>query len=137
MGGQEILKSVVGILNEGFNMPKPELLMFDSNPLHYWRFINNFKTNIANETTNSRKRLAYLIQHCKGEAREAIENCSILDPERGYLKAREILQQQFGRGHVVAQSHIKQIVDGVQIKSLDGAALQKLARQMQNCELTL
>ncbi|CAB3995709.1 nek6 si:ch211- NIMA (never in mitosis gene a)-related kinase 6 [Paramuricea clavata] len=137
VGGQEILKSVVGILNEGFNMPKPELLTFDGNPLHYWRFINNFQTNIANETMNPGKHLAYLIQRGKGEAREAIENCSILDPGRGYLKAREILQQQFGRRHVVAQSHIKQIVDGVQIKSLDGASLQKLARQMQNCELTL
>jgi hypothetical protein len=118
-------------------MLNPELLTFDGNPLHHWRFINNFETNIANETTNSRKRLAYLIQHYKGESREAIENCSILDPERGYLKALEILQQQFGRRHVVAQSHIKQIVEGVQIKSLDGAGVQKLARQMQNCELTL
>jgi hypothetical protein len=112
-------------------------LTFDGKPLHYWRFMNNLETNIANETTNPRKHLAYLIQHCKGEAREAIENCSILDPERGYLKAQEILEQQFGRRHVVAQSHINQIVNGVQIKSLDGASLQKLAHQRQNCQLAL
>ena len=67
-------------------MPKLELLTFDDNLFNYWRFINNFETNIANETINPRKRLAYLIQHCK-EARDAIENCSILDPEDRYKKA--------------------------------------------------
>ena len=76
-------------------MPKPELLTFDGNHLNYWRFINNFETNIANQTINPRKRLAYLIQHCKGEARDAIENCSILDPEDGYKRARDILERQF------------------------------------------
>ena len=81
------LNNVVTILNEGFNMPKLELFTFDGNPLNYWRYINNFQTNIANETINPRKRLAYLIQHCKGEARDAIENCSILDPEDRYKKA--------------------------------------------------
>ena len=120
-------------------MPKPELLTFDGNPSNYWRCINNFETNIANETINPRKRLAYLIQRCKGEARDAIENCSILDPEDGYKRARDILEMQFGRPYVVAQSqsHIKLVDNGPQIKPMNGYGLQRFARQMQNCELTL
>ena len=86
------LGNVVTILNERFNMPKLELLTFDGNPLNYWRFINNFETNIANETITTRKRPPYLIQHCK-EARDPIENCSILDPENRY---KDILERQFG-----------------------------------------
>ena len=89
-------------MNEGFILPKRELLTFDGNPLNYWRFVNNFETNIANETRSARKKLVYLIQHYEGEAREAVEDCSILDAEEGYKKAREILLQQFGRPHVVA-----------------------------------
>ena len=112
------------------------MLTFDGNPLNYWKFINNFETNIANETINPRKRPPYLIQHCK-EARDPIENCSILDPEDGYKKARDILERQFGRPRVVAQPHIKLVNNGPQIRPMDGPGLQRFARQMQNCELTL
>ena len=96
-----------------------------------------FETNIARETINPQKCLAYLIQHCRAEAREAIENRSIFHPESGYNKAREILEHQFGRPHVVVQSHLKLITNGPQIKPMDGSGLQRFARQMQNCELTL
>ncbi len=32
---QSVFRNVVGILNEGFNMPKPELLTINGNPLNY------------------------------------------------------------------------------------------------------
>ena len=73
----ELLRTVAFGMNEGFNLPKPELLTFDSNPLNYWRFVTNFETNIAKETRSARKRLVYLIQHCEGKAREAVEDCSM------------------------------------------------------------
>ena len=52
---------------------------------------------------------------------------------------REILHHQFGKtsGHIVAQAHINQLAKGQPVKSGDGATLQKLARQMLKCELTL
>ena len=127
MDDHVILKNVVTIQNKGFNMPNAELLMFDGNPLNYWRFINNFETNIASETINRRKRLAY-ISHpdCKGEARNVIENCSILDSEDGYIRARDILERQFGRPHVIAQLHIKLVINGLQIRPMDGLALQSI-----------
>ena len=77
-------------LNEGFNLPKAEILTFDGNPLEYWKFIHNFEVNIVGQTNDPRKRLTYLIQHCTGEAREVIENCCILDSQVGYKKARDI-----------------------------------------------
>ena len=57
------------------------------------------------------------------------------EPERGYKKAREILYHQFGRPHIVA--HINQLIKGQMINPTDGSALQKLARQMLKCNITL
>ena len=47
------------------------------------------------------------------------------------------MHHQFGRPHVVAQAHMNQLAKGQPIKPSDGATLQKLARQMIRCELTL
>ena len=58
------------------------------------------------------------------------------ESERGYKKAREILYQ-FGRPHIVAQAHVNQLTKVQMIKPTDGSALQKVARQMLKCEITL
>ena len=79
-------------IQQGFEMPKRELLTFDGNPLNYWLFVNNFEVNITKRVPDAESRLAYLIQHCSGKAREAIMNCAIIsDPNAGYRKAQEIL----------------------------------------------
>ena len=119
-------------------MPKRELLTFDGNPLNYWLFINNFEVNIAKRVPDAGTRLAYLIQHCTGKAREAIKNCAIISgPEQGYRKAQEILYHRFGQKHIIAHAHITKIVEGPQIKNADVTGLSDLSVQMQNCTLTL
>lgn len=87
---------------------------------------------------DAEKRLAYLIQHCIGKAREAIKNCAIISsPEQGYRKAQEILFHRFGQKHIIAHTHITKIVDGPQIKNRDVTGLSDLSIEMQNCALTL
>ena len=44
---QEALQLMAVSIQQGFEMPKRELLTFDGNPLNYWLFINNFEVNIA------------------------------------------------------------------------------------------
>ena len=80
--------------------------------LNYCLFINNFEVNIANRVLDAETRLAYLIQHCTGKAREAIKNCAIISgPEKGYRKAQEILYHRFEQKHIIAHAHITKIVD--------------------------
>ena len=107
-------------------------------PLNYWLFINNFEVNIAKRVPDAETRLAYLIQHCTGKAREAIKNCAIISgPDQGYRKAQEILFHRFGQKHIIAHAHITKIVEGPQIKNTDVTGLSDLAVEMQNCALTL
>ena len=104
---QEALQVMAVSIQQGFEMPKRELLTFDGNPLNYWLFVNNFEVNIAKRVPDAESRLAYLIQHCSGKAREAIKNCAIIsDPNAGYRKAQEILYHRFEQKHIVAHAHI-------------------------------
>ena len=107
---QEALQVMAVSIQQGFEMPKRELLTFDDNPLNYWLFVKNFEVNIAKRVPDAESRLAYLIQHCSGKAREAIMNCAIIsEPNAGYRKAQEILYHQ----HIVAHAHIAKIVEGL------------------------
>ena len=135
---QEALQVMAVSIQQGFEMPKRELLTFDGNPLNYWLFVKNFEVNIAKRVPDAESRLAYLIQHCSGKAREAIKNCAIIsDPNAGYRKAQEILYHRFEQKHIVAHARIARIVEGPQLKGTDVTGLSDLSVQMQNCVLTL
>ncbi|XP_071491771.1 uncharacterized protein [Diadema antillarum] len=118
------------------NMPKPEIAVFDGNPLEYWGFINQFETTVASKTSDERVKLTYLIQYCRGKAKESIENCTFLDKE-GYQKAREILADQFGQSYQVSHAHMKKVLSRQQIRPNDGDALWDLARDMKRCHMVL
>ncbi|XP_053377394.1 uncharacterized protein LOC128546216 [Mercenaria mercenaria] len=82
-------------LQEGFNVPKPELLTFNGRVTDYCKFIKNFETNVEEKISDSRLRLSYLIQYCVGEAKSCIEDCVLLDPDDGYRRARKNLQTRY------------------------------------------
>ena len=128
----DILQTVTSALN----MPQPEILSFSGKPTDYWKFIRNFETNVASRVKDDNIKLSYLIQNCKGDARECIEDCVVLTVN-GYSKAREILHKRYGRPHVIARAYINELIEGPQIKGNDSDALMYLSVQMQRCELTL
>ncbi|XP_070562373.1 uncharacterized protein [Ptychodera flava] len=117
------------------NMPKRELLLFDGNPVSYPVFIRNFEVNIEQMVSDNNARLAYLIQHCTGPAKDAIKNCVILPPEDGYAEARSILHHNFGQKHIIVHAAIDNVVKGPQIKASETGKLLQLARNMRNCHL--
>lgn len=60
---QEALKLMVYTIQQGFEMPKRELLTFDGNPLNYWLFINNFKVNIAKRVLETHNKALFKWSH--------------------------------------------------------------------------
>ena len=131
------IERLASILQEGFNLPKPELLTFSGSALDYCKFIKNFETNVESKVSDNRLKLSYLIQYCTGEARSCIEDCVLLDPDVGYSRAKAILQSRYGRPQVIARSHIDRLLLDTQIKASDIDGLSKLALDMQKCEMTL
>ena len=124
-------------LQEGFNLPKPEILSFSGKAIDYCKFVKNFETNVECKVSDDRLRLSYLIQYCLGEAKHCIEDCVLLEPTEGYRRAREILQTRYGKPHVISRSCIDKLVNGPQIKASDVDGLSRLALDMQKCEITL
>ncbi|PIK37643.1 hypothetical protein BSL78_25514 [Apostichopus japonicus] len=110
---------------------------FSGDPIDYWSFMNSFDVNVARRLGDDRTTLSYLIQFCTGKAHEAIENCILLDPTMGYKRAREILYDQFGCSHVVAQAHIYKVINRSPLRSNDADSLWDLARDMRRCQMTL
>ncbi|XP_060602645.1 uncharacterized protein LOC132755746 [Ruditapes philippinarum] len=125
------------ILQEGFNLPKPELLTFNGSAIDYCKFIKNFETNVEAKVSDDRLRLSYLIQYCNGEAKSCIEDCVLLDSNEGYRQAKAILQSRYGRPHVIARNYIDKLLYGPQIKASDIDEISKLALDMQRCHMTL
>ena len=66
---QEAMQLMADSIQMEFGMPKRELLTFDSDPLNYWLFVNNFEVNVAKRVKDAETKLAHLIQHCTGKAR--------------------------------------------------------------------
>jgi len=86
------------------DLPKPELLKFDGNPMRYPLFISNFEAHIASKMVaqENASKLQYLIQHCQHEAKQLIEFCTILSAEAGYKRACKLLHANSGKPHIIA-----------------------------------
>nr|CAK6928764.1 unnamed protein product [Fasciola hepatica] len=124
-------------ISHSFTLPQREIIYFDGNPKKYWLFMRSFDSAIGKRDMDDECRLSYLIHYCKGEAKEAIESCSILDPSEGDQGALEILRRRFGQAHVIARAHLDSLVDGPINKTMDSMVLMKLAGEMRNCQNTL
>ncbi|KAJ8023742.1 hypothetical protein HOLleu_36272 [Holothuria leucospilota] len=124
-------------ISTAVNMPKLEMITFSGDPSEFWGFINNHKASVASKTIDDKTKLAYLIQNCKGKARESIEDCILLKPDEGYRKAIDILRAQFGQPHVICHSLLGKLFNRQQIKPNDGVALSSLARVMRKCQITV
>ena len=134
---ESVFQQLASTLQEGFNLPKPELLTFSGNPIDYCKFIKNFETNVESKVSDDQMKLSYLIQYCKGEAKSSIEDCVLLSKQEGYKRARDILYSRYGRSHLIARSYVDKLVYGEPIIASDVDALAALALEMQKCEITL
>ena len=118
------------------DIPKIEILKFSGDPTKYTRFIKTFEANVEISVQDSNKRLLLLLQHCEGEAKRLIEFCLLLSPDEGYLKAKDILKDHFGRKNLIARSYMNKLHSDVSIKADDGKELINLAYDLEECEFT-
>ena len=66
-----------------------------------------------------------------------IESCVLLEPDEGYEEAKKLLAERFGDKFKVTNSWIRKVSDGPAIKAGDREALEDLADDLKNCEITL
>ena len=96
----------------------------------------NFKTNIERKCIDDSVKLNYLIEHCSNETQSLIEDCVLLGA-RGYRKAKELLDEEYGQESDIAADYLEFLKAGEKIEDTDVDALSKLAQDMAKCSVTL
>ena len=93
------LKALIGVLQA----PKVELQTFKGDPMQYHTFMRAFDDNMERVISDPSSKLARLVQLCTGEAARVVQGCTLMHPERGYTRARQLLKDRFGNEFVIAE----------------------------------
>ena len=119
------------------DLPKVELSAFFVDITDYWRFSKQFEFYVEARISDPGKRLLYLMNYCKGAAKEEIKNCIMLQPDEAYHLARKRLRERFGQSHVIARALIDDMLSLPRLQSCDPILLSKMVAAMQDCKLVL
>ena len=129
--------TVANLMKDCMKKPNLEPFKFYGYPTKYSRFMSIFETTIESMEDDDRRRLLYLIQHCGEKVKPLIEFCLMLEPDRGYAKAKEVLHDTYGRKNVIARTYVKRLLEGPNIRHDDSKALTNFAREIEECLVTL
>ena len=117
-------------------LPRAELTLSFGDVTGYWRFIKQFEFYVEDRTADPGQRLLYLMNYCRGIAKEEIKNCIMLQPSEAYTQARERLKQRFGQAHVIARALISGILALPRLHVTD-PVMSKMSTVMSDCKLVL
>ena len=118
-------------------LPQPIMQVFSGDPIDYCDFIHAFEHLVEQKTTSSSSRLYYLVQYTSGPAQELMKSCLSMQEEEGYVEARRLLNEKYGRSYKIAAAHVKRLIEGLSIKPEDGTALEQFSIQLSSCVNTL
>ena len=99
--------------------------------------MSTFEQTVDAANLTVSKKMLYLVQHCKGEAKQLIDYCCLLNPEEGYAKVLKLLKDNHGKASVIARSYCEKLTKGPLIKSDDPKGLTNLAQLIEESEVTL
>ena len=115
------------------SLPKRDIPTFDGDPLKYHAFMKAFEDGVERNTASHSDRLYFLEQYTKGHPKEFVRSCQHIDPERGYVKAKALLQEQFGNEQKVASAYMERALSWPPIKTEDVKALQDYSFFLRGC----
>ena len=124
-------------LLDTMRLPQVKLMSFNGDPLQYWVFIKSFEINVDKTSLDDKGKLIRLIQYCTGKARSVIECCAIMEPTKGYAKAKALLKERFGDSYIIADTWVDKVTSLPPIGSHDKAGLRSFADDIRNCKETL
>ena len=114
-------------------LPKREIPIFDGNPLKYHTFIKAFENGVERNTINNCDRLYFLEQYTKGHAKELVRSCQHIDSDRGYVKAKALLREQYGNEQKVASAYMERALSWPTLKTEDVRGLQEYSLFLRGC----
>ena len=102
-GTEESIANNLGALIGVLQAPKVDLPTFKGDPMQYHIFMRAFDDNVERVISDPSSKLARLMQLCAGEAARVIQGCTLMRPERGYVRARQLLKDRYGDEFLIAE----------------------------------
>ncbi|XP_077978766.1 uncharacterized protein LOC144434185 [Glandiceps talaboti] len=120
--------------NDQATLPPQTLPVFRGDPLKYRDFVMAFKSRIEAKTSSDEDRLYYLQQYTADEPGELVASCIHMDPNKGYKRARDLLEKRYGNSYVIGMAYTKEAEQWPDIKAEDKTAMCKFAVFLAKCE---
>lgn len=105
--------------------PSVEIDTFSGNCIDYPYFITTFSEVVETRIPDSRGRLTRLLKYLKDEAKELVESCVYLPPDKGYEKARQLLEKNYGDQYRIMSEYRKELKSWPKLKAYDGKGFRK------------
>ena len=115
--------------------PRPEIIVFDGDPLNYNSFVASFQTHITRRIESDNARLTDLLQHCNPFVKSQIDH--FVETPNGFGRAWEKLYRSFGRPLVVANRCEEKLFECPKLRGNDGEGLRRMASIMEKAIVQL
>lgn len=115
------------------SLPQREIPIFDGDILKYRPFIRAFEYGIELKTDSSADRLYFLDQYTSGFPRDLVRSCLHMTPDKGYERARDLLQKNFGDEFSMCSAYMKKALEWPTIRPEDSKSLQAFAIFLRSC----
>ena len=107
--------------------------MFDGDPLQYHAFIRAFLRNVEERTGDAGDCLHFLAHYTRGEPRELVRSCQQMPADRGYQKAKALLEEHFGNEQRIASAYLDKALSWPVVKTEDAKSLQAHGLFLRGC----
>src|SRR5215469_4210062 len=123
---QELNKKLAHKNNTNQVLPSIEPINFDGDHTKYKEFLISFHTNIESKCDSEMHKLNYLMKYTKGEPNTIVSSCIHLDENQCFIKAKQMLEKQYGNPNRIAQSFLKKLKYWKEINREDKSKINEL-----------
>ena len=114
-------------------LPSLTVAKFSGDPMEYFTFIRRFESQVEAKVSLNDVRLQYLEQYLQGEPKDLIKGCLHLDRHSGYLKAKMLLNENYGDPYEIPNAYLKRINEWPCIRPGDELALDRFSIFLSPC----
>src|SRR5215469_16402297 len=107
-------------------LPSIEPLIFKGDFSKYREFLISFETNIESKCNSNIQKLNYLMKYTEGEANTIVCSCVHLEEDQGFIKAKQMLEKQYGNPNRIVRSFLNKLKDWKEIIREDRTKINEL-----------
>ncbi|XP_041471855.1 uncharacterized protein LOC121421260 [Lytechinus variegatus] len=115
-------------------LPLPEPGIFSGNPLDYTAWRRSYDALIEHRGIPMAERFYFLLKYLTGEPKSLVEGYSMIGDGRGYLNAKEALEQRYGDPFVVSNAYRDKLDAWPKVGSRDSFGLRRFGDFLKQCD---